>query len=79
MPINVRDETVNRLAQTLASRKNINKTGAVRLALENAPRRLDEAVPLRERSRPLRQRVLARPATGQEADKTFHDELSGDA
>lgn len=37
MPINVRDETVNRLAQTLASRKNINKTGAVRLALENAP------------------------------------------
>ena len=39
--------------------------------------RLDEAVPLRDRLRPLQERVLNRPATGLEADKAFYDELSG--
>ena len=42
-------------------------------------RRLDEAVPLRDRLRQLQQRVLSRPATGLEADKAFYDELSGNA
>jgi len=51
----------------------------VRIALENELRRLDEAVPLRNRLRPLQQRVLSRPATGLEADKAFYDELSGNA
>ena len=79
MPLNVRSEEVNRLAEELAARKHINKTEAVRLALENELRRLDEAVPLRERPRPPRRRILARPATGLEADKAFYDELSGEA
>ncbi len=79
MPLNVRSEKVNQLAEKLATRKNINKTEAVKLALENELRRLDEALPLRERLRPLQRRVLARPATGLEADKAFYDDLSGDA
>ncbi len=78
MPLNVRSEEVNRLAEKLAARKNINKTEAVKLALENELRRLDEALPLRERLRPLQRRVLARPATGLEADKAFYDDLSDD-
>ena len=78
MPLNIRDEEVNRLAEKLATRKHVSKTEAVRLALENELRRLDEVLPLRERLRPLQQRVLARPATGLEADKAFHDALSGD-
>lgn len=77
MPLNIRDETVNKLAKKLAVRKHITKTDAVRMALENELRRLDEAQPLREQLRPLQERVLARPATGLEADKTFYDELSG--
>jgi antitoxin VapB len=36
-------------------------------------------MPLRERLRPLQERVVSRPSTGLEADKAFHDELSGDA
>jgi len=77
MPINIRNEAVNQLAKKLAARKNVNKTEAVRLALENEVRRMDEAsLPLRERLRPLQDRVLARPATGHEADKAFYDELS---
>ncbi len=78
MPLNIRNEEVNQLAERLAARKRINKTDAVKLALLNELRRLDEAVPLRERLRPLQERVMARPATGQEADKAFYDELSGD-
>jgi antitoxin VapB len=77
MALNIRSETVNRLATKLAARKRVTKTDAVRTALENELRRLDEATPLRERLRPLQERVLSRPATGLEADKAFYDALSG--
>jgi antitoxin VapB len=77
MPLNIRNEAVNRLAGKLAKRRGVNKTDAVKLALENELHRLDEAIPLVERLRPIQARVLARPATGLEADKAFYDELSG--
>jgi antitoxin VapB len=77
MALNIRNEAVNQLAKKLAERKHMNKTEAVKLALENELRRIDEALPLRKRLRPLQDRVLARPATGLEADKIFYDELSG--
>jgi antitoxin VapB len=77
MPLNIRNEAVNQLAEKLAARKRVNKTDAVRIALENELRRVDEAVPLRERVRALQDRVLSRPSTGLEADKAFYDELSG--
>ena len=77
MPLNIRSEDVNRLAEELAARKRISKTDAVRLALQGELRRVDEAIPLRERVRPLQDRVLSRPATGLEADKAFYDDLSG--
>jgi antitoxin VapB len=79
MPLNIRNEAVNQLAEKLAARRHVNKTDAVRMALENELRRLDEAVPLRERVRFLQDRVLSRPSTGLEADKAFYDELSGNA
>jgi antitoxin VapB len=79
MPLNIRSEAVNQLAERLAARKHTNKTEAVRLALENELQRLDQAMPLRERLRGLQERVLSRPATGLEADKSFYDELSGNA
>ena len=78
MPLNIRSEAVNQLAEKLAARKRMNKTDAVRIALEHELQRLDEAVPLRERLRPLQDRVMSRPATGLEADKSFYDELIGD-
>jgi antitoxin VapB len=78
MPLNIRSETVNELAERLAERKHITKTDAVRIALENELRRLDDAIPLKERLRPLQDRILRRPATGLRADKAFYDSLSGD-
>jgi antitoxin VapB len=77
VPLNIRNEAVNQLAKKLAMRKHLNKTEAVKIALENELRRIEEVLPLRERLRPLQQRVVARPATGLEADKAFYDELSG--
>jgi antitoxin VapB len=79
LPLNIRSEIVNQLAERLAARRQVNKTDAVRIALQNELRRLDEAVPLRDRVRLLQERVLRRPATGMEADKAFYDELSGNA
>jgi antitoxin VapB len=78
IPLNIRNEAVNQLAEKLAARKRMSKIDAVRTALENERRRLDEAVPLRQRLRPLQDRMPKRPATGLEADKAFYDELSGD-
>lgn len=52
MPLNIRSEEVNRLAETLAKRMRKTKTDALKTALENELRRMDEAVPLRERLRP---------------------------
>jgi antitoxin VapB len=79
MPLNIRSEIVNQLAERLAGRMHKNKTDAVKTALENELRRLDQALPLRERLRPLQERILRRPATGLEADKAFYDELSGNS
>ncbi len=79
MPLNIRNEKVNRLAEKLAGRTRMNKTEAVKLALENELRRVEQAIPLREQLRPLQKRVLARPATGHEADKAFYDALSGES
>ena len=79
MALNIRSREVDRLANELATRKHINKTEAVKLALENELHRLNEALPLSERIRHLQDRILARPATGLEADKAFFDDLSGDA
>ena len=78
MPLNIRSEEVNRLAERLAARTRLNKTEAVKLALEHELGRLDQAVPLRERLKPLQRRIQSYPATGLEADKAFFDDLSGD-
>jgi antitoxin VapB len=77
MPLNIRSDEVDRAVEALAARINVTKTEAVRRAVENELRRLDAAVPLRERVRALQARVLARPQTGLPADKAFYDALSG--
>jgi antitoxin VapB len=77
MPLNIRDEDTNRLAEKLASRMRSKKTAAVKSALRNELDRLEEKVPLRQRLRPLQDRVMSRASTGLEADKAFYDRLSG--
>lgn len=76
--LQIRNEHVNRLAERLAAIKHLTKTDAVKLALENELRRIEEATPLIERLRPLTERIAARPPTGLEADKAFFDALGGE-
>jgi antitoxin VapB len=76
MPLNIRSEEVNQLAEQLAARTRRSKTEAVRLALRHELARLDRTMPLKERLRALQDRVTSRPATGLAADKAFYDELS---
>jgi antitoxin VapB len=78
MPLNIRSETVNQLAEALAARTATSKTDAVERALRNELQRLDDIIPLSERLRPIQNRVLSRPPTGLQADKAFYDALSGD-
>jgi antitoxin VapB len=78
MPLNIRSDVVNDLAEALAARTGSNKTDAVARALRNELQRLEDALPLRERLRPIQARMVSRPATGLEADRAFYDELSGE-
>ncbi len=78
MPLNIRNEHVNHLAEVLARRLRLTKTAAVRVALENELLRLDRSIPLRERLRPLQKRFQKGEATGLPADKDFFDDLNGD-
>ncbi len=78
MPLSIRSEEVNRLAQELADRKKVSKTEAVKIALKNEIGRVEQQVPLWDRLKPLRDRIASYPATGNKADKAFFDELSGD-
>ena len=78
MPLNIRNEEVNRLAERLAAIKHVTKTDAVKFALKEELRRAVEAIPLMDQIRILQDRILAYPPTGKEADKAFFDSLSGD-
>lgn len=78
MSLTIRSPEVNRLAGKLAERKRTTKTEAVRVALENELRRVEDQIPLWERLEPLREKIAAYPETGLEADKEFFDELSGE-
>jgi hypothetical protein len=68
----------DQLAEKLVRQTHLTKTEAVKMALRNELDRLNAVLPLRERLRVLQERVMARPATGLQADKTFYDALSGD-
>jgi antitoxin VapB len=64
MPLNIRSEAVNQLAEALATRMATNKTEAVACALRNELQRLDDAIPLRERLRLVQNRVPPRHRPG---------------
>ena len=76
MPLNIRSEEVNQLAEKLALRAGVSKTEAVRIALTNELARQEPRVPLAERLKPLLDKMDAVPRTGLEADKAFYDSLN---
>ena len=77
--LSIRDAATDRLVRTLAKRKNVGLTEAVRLAVANELRRLDDETPLRERIAAIRRSIVARRPDREKADKAFFDDLSGEA
>ncbi|MGO4870315.1 MAG: type II toxin-antitoxin system VapB family antitoxin [Roseiarcus sp.] len=78
MTLNIRDAATDKLVRTLAKKKGVGLTEAVRLAVGAELSRLDQEQPLRERVAAIRRAILARGRTGERADKAFFDDLSGD-
>jgi antitoxin VapB len=78
MTLSIRDAATDRLVRTLAKRKGVGLTEAIRLAVGAELGRLDDEQPLRQRVAAIRRAVLARRRTGERADKAFFDDLSGD-
>lgn len=76
MPLNIRNEEVNRLAEELARERRVTKTEAVRLALVHELGRGEDRKTPRERIKELQDLVASFPKTGLEADKAFYDSLS---
>ena len=77
MTLSIRDAATDRLVRTLAKRKGVGLTEAIRLAVGAELGRLDDEQPLRQRVAAIRRAVLARGRTGERADKAFFDDLSG--
>ena len=75
MPLNIRSEEVNRLADQLASVARVSKTEAVRMALANEQERRQKPLSLAERIKPIQDRFAEYPKTGLKADKAFYDSL----
>lgn len=79
MPLNIRSEDVNRLAEQLAARACVTKTEAVRRALTNELKRHEESLAeFLARIKPIQDRVASHPDTGLKADKAFYDSLYED-
>jgi len=73
-----RNRRVVELAAKLAADRRTTKTDAVLRALENELARIEGGKSLKERLKPLQERIAAVPRTGLKADKDFYDDLSGD-
>lgn len=77
MAFYVKDKATDEAVRRLAKLKGKTLTETIREAVESEYRAMREKRPLRERLKPLQERVAQHPPTGLEADKAFYDELSG--
>ncbi|MGA9600484.1 MAG: type II toxin-antitoxin system VapB family antitoxin [Methylocystis sp.] len=78
MPLNIRDEEVNRLAEQLAGLTGKTKAEAAKIALQHELRRRRSQTPLWERCDPCATRSLLTPDTGVVINKAFFDALGGE-
>jgi len=78
MPLYIKDDSTARLVDRLAKERGLSKQDAVKFAVTAELKRMENAIPLRDRFAALREACKLPPSTGQRADKAFFDELSGD-
>ncbi len=78
MTFYVKDPATDKAVRKLAKLKGKTLTETIREAVESALAREKRRPSLRERIKPIQDRLAQFPPTGLEADKAFYDELSGD-
>jgi antitoxin VapB len=74
----MKDDETAQLVAKLAALRGVSKRDFVRMAVQAELGRAAEVIPLRERFAALRRAHPLPSRTGQTADKTFFDELSGE-
>jgi len=79
MPLHIKDNAATEAVRTLAARRRLSLTDAVRVACEEALERDARARPVRERVAPILARLDALPSTGAKADKAFFDREWGES
>jgi antitoxin VapB len=77
MTFYVRDPATDNAVRRLAKLKGKTLTETIREAVENELQREKRVSSLRERIKPIQDRLAAFAPTGLEADKAFYDALSG--
>jgi len=77
MPFHLRDPEADRLVRALARRRGLSLTDAVKEAAREALDRDKDEPPIRDRLKKIAETLKAYPRTGDRADKTFFDGLSG--
>jgi antitoxin VapB len=79
MPLHIKDDAATEAVRSLAARRRVTLTEAVRVACEEALERDARAVPVRERVAPILARLDSLRPTGKEADKAFFDREWGES
>jgi antitoxin VapB len=79
MPLHIKDNAATNAVRSLAARRRLTLTDAVRVACEEALERDARARPVRERVAPILAQVDALASTGAKADKAFFDAEWGEA
>jgi antitoxin VapB len=78
MPLYIKDNYTARLVDRLAKLRGLSKQDAVKMAVQAELDRAANLIPLRDRFAAVRAQHPLPPPTGQQADKTFFDEVTGD-
>jgi antitoxin VapB len=77
MAFHVRDPETDALVRELAKQEGVGVTEAVKRAVREKLRSLEQKIPLREQVRKIQDEIAKYPKTGLKADKAFFDEMSG--
>jgi antitoxin VapB len=77
MPLYIKDDDTARLVDQLAKMRGLSKQDAVKIAVQAELDRVVNLIPLRDRFAAARAEHPLPPPTGEQADKVFFDEVTG--
>jgi len=79
MPLYIKDDYTARLVDQLARMRGLSKQDAVKMAVQAELDRAANLIPLRDRFAAVRAKHPLPPPTGEQADKAFFDQVTGES